>query len=380
MKVLLLYDYPPSPGGLATQGQLLHRGLEEMGVEVYSVNFESAQEKEWYYRWFEPDVVVGVGYWGHASHLVLHPKRYGITPIPWLVADGYMANYQEILEDLPLILVTSNWVKKVYMRDGLSGKNIEVLHVGCDTDSFKRRDKKDPKISTVREALGVSDEQIMVLTVGGDAASKGAQEVMQALAINDPEAPDWKYVCKVWPQPRTEQQNLSDMQLATHLGIEKNVVYTTSRISRNFMPYLLAACDIYTAPSRLEGFGMIQVEANACEKPVIGIKAMGMLDTLVHGKTAFLADVAQEIKLRETILGDESGYEYGHKYVFKRPRTVDYRASVHDIANYLMDLMKNPELREQMGAEGRKRVVENFDYRVIARKFVNIVSKRLGIS
>jgi len=170
------------------------------------------------------------------------------------------------------------------------------------------------------------------------------------------------------------------MQLATHLGIEKNVIYTTSRVSRNFMPYLLAACDIYAAPSRLEGFGMIQIEANACEKPVIGIKAMGMLDTLVHGKTAFLADVAQEIKLRETILGDESGYQAGYKFVFRRPRTVDYRASVHDIAKYLMDLMKNPELREQMGKEGRKRVVEYFDYRVIARRFVEIVSKRLGIS
>ena len=125
---------------------------------------------------------------------------------------------------------------------------------------------------------------------------------------------------------------------------------------------------------------MIQIEANACEKPVIGIKAMGMLDTLVHGKTAYLADVAQEIRLKETILGDESGYEAGHKFVFKRPRIVDYRASVHDIANYLMELMKNPQLREQMGKEGRKRVVEHFDYRVIAKKFVDIVSKRLGIS
>jgi glycosyltransferase involved in cell wall biosynthesis len=312
--------------------------------------------------------------------LVLHPKRYGVIPIPWLVADGYLANYREILEDLPLILVTSNWVKKVYMRDGLSGKNIEVLHVGCDTDSFIPREKTDPKVSTVREALGVSPEQIMIMTVGGDAASKGAQEVMQALALNDIEAPDWKYVCKVWPQPRTEQQNLVDLQLATHLGINQNVVYTTSRVSRNFMPFLLAACDIYAAPSRLEGFGMIQIEANACEKPVIGIKAMGMLDTLVHGKTAFLADVAQEIRLKETILGDESGYEAGHKFVFKRPRVVDYRASVHDLANYIMDLMKNPQLREQMGKEGRKRVVEQFDYRVIAKKFVDIVSKRLGIS
>ena len=380
MKVLVLYDYPASPAGLATQGQLLHRGLEELGVEVFSVNFESAQEKEWYYRWFEPDVVIGIGYWGHTPHLVLHPKRYGVLPVPWLVADGYIANYREILEDLPLILVTSNWVKKVYMRDGLSGKNIEVLPVGCDTDSFAPKDLKSPKITAVREALGVSEDQIMVLTVGGDAASKGAQEVMQALAINDIAAPDWKYVCKVWPQQRTDTQNLADLQLAASLGIDRNVVYATNIVSRNFMPYLLNACDIYAAPSRLEGFGMIQIEANACGKPVIGIKAMGMLDTLVHGKTALLADVAQEIRLKETILGDESGYEAGHKFIFKRPRTVDYRASVHDIANYLMDLMKDKDLREKMGEEGRKRVIENFDYRVIAKRFVEIISRRLGIS
>ena len=47
MKVLLLYDYPPSPGGLATQGDLLYRGLLEMGVDAQAVHFESAQEKEW---------------------------------------------------------------------------------------------------------------------------------------------------------------------------------------------------------------------------------------------------------------------------------------------------------------------------------------------
>lgn len=380
MKVLVLYDYPPTPAGLATQGNLLHRGLQELGIDVHSAHFESPQEKEWYYRWFEPDVVVGVGYWGHCPHLVLHPRRYGVTAVPWLVADGYMANYAEILEALPLILVTSNWVKRIYMRDGLSGKNIKVLPVGVDTDSFIPLDKNDTKIKAVREALGIAPDQIMILTVGGDAASKGAQEVMQALAINDPKAPDWKYVCKVWPQPRTEQQNLADLQLATHLGIEKNVVFTTSRVSRDFMPYLLAACDIYAAPSRLEGFGMIQIEANACEKPVIGIKAMGMLDTMVHGKTAFLASVAQEIRMKETIVGDESGYEPGHKVAFKRPRIVDYRASVHDIANYLMDLMQNAELREQMGKEGRKRVVENYDYRVIAKRFVKIISEKLGIS
>jgi len=380
MKVLVLYDYPPSPGGLATQGDLFYRGLKEMGVDVYPVNFESAQEKEWYYRWFEPDVVVGVGYWGHTPHLIMHPQRYGVTPVPWLVADGYIANYREILESLPLILVTSEWVKKVYIRDGLSGNNIEVLPVGCDTDSFRPYDKKDPKIAAIRQAIGVSEDEVMILTIGGDAASKGAQEVMQGLALIDKEAPAWKYVCKVWPQPRTEQQNLSDLQLATQLGIEKKVIYTTNRISRNFMPYLIAACDIYAAPSRLEGFGMIQVEANACEKPVVSINTMGLLDTMIQGETAYLADVAQEITIRETMVGTESGFQPGSKVVFKEPRIVDYRASIHDIAKYLLELMNNPDLCKKMGAAGRKRVVENFNYRIVAKKFVDIVQKRLGIN
>ena len=379
MKALVLYDYPPSPGGLATQGDLLYKGLLEMGVDAHAVHFESAQEKEWYYRWFEPDVVVGVGYWGHTPHLVLHPQRYGVQAVPWLVADGYIANYHEVLNALPLILVTSNWVKEMYVRDGIKSDNIEVLPVGCDTDSFFPRSKDDPKIMAVREALGISPDQIMILTVGGDAASKGAQEVMQALAIIDTKAPDWKYVCKVWPQPRTKAQNLLDLEMAKHLGIEKNVVYTTNTISRTFMPYLFGACDIYAAPSRLEGFGMPQVEAGACGKPVISIKAMGMLDTLIHKKTAFMASIEQKIVVKEVMLGEESGFEDQHKINFEVPRTVDYRANVQDIAKYLMMLMTDNGLRNKMGQAGRERVVENFDYRVVAKRFVLIMNDKLGI-
>ena len=379
MKVLVLYDYPPSPGGLATQGDLLYKGLLELGVDVYAVNSESAQEKEWYYRWLKPDVVVGIGYWGHTPQLILHPQRFGVQAVPWLVADGYIANYQEILNELPLILVTSNWVKEMYVRDGIKGDNIVVLPVGCDTDVFLPRLKTDPKIASVRESLGVSEDELLILTVGGDAASKGAQEVMQALAIIDKDAPPWKYVCKVWPQPRTLAQNLVDLKLANDLGIDKKVTYATNTISRNFMPYLIGACDIYAAPSRLEGFGMPQVEAGACGKPVISIKAMGMLDTLIDGKTALLARVAQKIVVNEVILGAESGYGDRHQVKFSIPRTVDYRANVQDIAKDLLKLMNDKALRQKMGNAGRERVVENFDYRVVAKRFLQIIQDKLGI-
>jgi starch synthase len=379
VKVLVLTEYPPSAAGLATQGQLLCQGLTEIGVDVHPVHFESPQEKEWYYRWFQPDVVLGIGFWGHVPHLVLHPQQFGMKCVPWLLADGYVAAHRDVLNALPLILVTSNWVKEVYIRDGIRGDNIEVLPVGCDSDRFVPRSRDDLKVRSIREALGVSDGQIMILTAGGDAASKGGQEVMQALALIDAEAPDWRYVCKVWPQPRTVKQNHFDLELAKDLGIDKKVIYSTNVVSHNFMPYLLASCDVYAAPSRLEGFGMIQVEANACAKPVIAINAMAFLDTMIHGETAFLAKVAEERKISEAVFGEGHGIDDSHRIVFPSPRTAEFRASVPDVAKYLLALMKDGDLRQHMGSAGRTNVVKLFDYRHVARRFVTIVSERLGI-
>jgi glycosyltransferase involved in cell wall biosynthesis len=299
--------------------------------------------------------------------------------VPWLVADGYIAEHREVLNALPLILVTSNWVKEVYIRDGIKGDNIVVLPVGCGTDRYAPHSRDDFKVQAIREALGISDDQLMILTAGGDGASKGAQEVMRALALIDSEVPDWRYVCKVWPQPRTDQQNLIDIKLAEDLGIGKKVIFSTNVVSQNFMPYLLSACDIYAAPSRLEGFGMIQVEANACEKPVIAIDAMAFRDTMVHGETAFLAKVAEERKITEALYGEGHDYQKSHRIVFPNPRTAEYRASVPDIAKYLRLLMQDRALRRRMGEAGRKRVVDLFDYRQVARRFVEIVSDRMGI-
>ena len=379
MKILIQYDYPASPSGLATQADLLYRGLKEAGVEAFPVNCESPAEKEWYYRWFKPDAVVGVGYWGHTPDLILQPQKYGMLPVPWLVADGYIANYQDVLNNLPLILVTSNWVKEMYLRDGIKGDNIEVLPVGCDTAAFAPFPKDNPKIMAVRESLGVKPDELMILTVGGDAASKGAQEVMHALSIIKDKISNWKYVCKVWPQPRTDKQTMHDMELARELGIADNIIFASSINSRNYGPYLLGACDIYAAPSRLEGFGMSQVEANSCEKPVISMKAMGMLDTLIDGETALLANIEQRIVVDHVLLGKESGYEDNYRIDFDVPRTVDYRANSEDIAKHLLNLIEHPELRLQLGKAGRKRVIENFDYKVVAKKFVEIINRKLQI-
>jgi len=379
MKILVLYDYPPAPGGLATQGDLLLHGLLEMGVDARPAHLKSDLEKEWHYRWFKPDVVVGVGFWGDYPEIVQHPQSFGMTAVPWLLADGYVANYRQELNVLPLILVTANWVKETFIRDGIRGDHMVVLPVGCNTDAFIPRPHDDPRIMAVRGVLGVAPDQLLVLTVGGDAASKGGREVMRALAQVRAEVPDFRYVCKVWPQPRTEVQNALDLELAAELGLTDRVSFPAQRVSRDLMPYLIAACDVYAAPSRLEGFGMPQVEAGACARPVIGIAAMAMLDTLVHGETAFLAGVAEENTITEAVLGPAAGFPPGHVVRFDRPRVADYRASVPDIASALRLLLNDAQLRQRMGEAGRARAVARFDYRLVARNLVAILSDQLGL-
>jgi glycosyltransferase involved in cell wall biosynthesis len=220
---------------------------------------------------------------------------------------------------------------------------------------------------------------LLILTVGGDATSKGAQEVMRALAKIQHEVPDWKYVCKVWPQLRTSIQNEADLQLAAQLGIVDKVSFVTNVTSREFMPYLMGACDIYAAPSRLEGFGMAQIEAAACEKPVLGIRAMGMLDTLTHCETALLANVAEEIVLNETVVGEEAGYAEQRRIIFDPPRIAEYRASVYDLATHLKSFMTDENLRQKIGQAARQHIVQKFDYRLVAKQFVQIIHDKLGI-
>jgi glycosyltransferase involved in cell wall biosynthesis len=86
-----------------------------------------------------------------------------------------------------------------------------------------------------------------------------------------------------------------------------------------------------------------------------------------------------ENKRAGATLGVAEGFEEGHHVVFPYLRTADYRASVPDVAKHLLHLMQHPDDRARLGRNGRKRVVERFDYRVVARQFVEIVGRKLGI-
>jgi len=384
MKSVILYAYPPEPDGLSLQGDMLFRGMKENGEDVMPCHLSSEFQKEWLYKYFKPDVAIGIGFWSYVPDIVRHPKKFDVIPVPWLVADGWVANYHEDLEKLPLVLVTSEWVKKTYERDGVNTKNFEVVHIGTETELFKPIPRSDQRVKLVRKMLGVRDDEVMILTAGGDVTSKGAQEILKALKKVDQQGSykkNWKYVCKVWGGASADDHYEDEMALIEELGDSKNnVVYIEGSLSREFMPLLLNACDIYAAPSRLEGYGLIQVEAQSCGKPVISINEMGPKETIVHGETGFLASVKETVELQEEWVYTHMGFEENQKIKFEKPKTFAYRADVDELAEYLMRLINDDELREKLGRAARRHVEENFEYHKIAKLTANLIKTRLGFS
>lgn len=381
MKAVILYAYPPEPDGLSLQGDMLYQGMKENGDKVRPCHFEGGFQKKWLYQNFKPDVAIGVGYWGHSPQIIIEPRQFGITPVPWLVADGWVADYHEEISGLPLVFVTSNWVKETYQRDGVDTKNFEISHIGIEPDLFRPMGKGDPSVRRIREMLGVKEDEKLILTVGGDVTSKGAQEVFRALKMIDKEFSNWKYLCKSWGSDCSREHHKDELELIKELGLDKKkILFLEGVFSWDFMPYLLNAADIYAAPSRLEGFGMVQVEAQACGIPVVSINVMGPKETILHGKTGYLADVDWEVKLESEIAPESTRRKEGERVFFAQPKTFAYRAKVEDIARHLLTLLTDDRKRLQMGEAAREHAVQNFHYRKIAENFTKTVKDVLALN
>jgi len=378
MKALILFPYPVESDGQSLQGYYLLQGLKYHGVDAVPCHFNNSIQKEYYLRHFKPDVAIGIGFWGNVPEILQEPMKFGVTTVPWFNADGWVANYKTEFDRLKLMFTTSEWVRSIYERDGVDCSKIIPMHIGIDTELFKPKEDRELNLA-LRRMLGVRDDEIMILTAGGDVTSKGAQEMFRALAQINEEFTNWVYVCKSWPSENASEWREKEEELLEELGIKDKIIFVDDIFSPEFMADILNACDIYAAPSRIEGFGMIQVEAMACGKPVISINAGGPAETIIHNKTGFLAGVAEEIRLNEEWAYPSMGFNSKQIIKFDKPKTFAYRADIDDLKNYTLKLLTDKKLREEMGKAAREHAVKNFDYKVTSKKMLDIIKEKLDL-
>jgi phosphatidylinositol alpha-1,6-mannosyltransferase len=247
--------------------------------------------------------------------------------------------FRYLIGNSDYLLGCSSFVKGEINRNwGYKGP-IHVLNPGVDTDRFRPCES----LSSDRD----SRTEFVLLTVGTLLNEhKGQDKVIEALVSIREEIPAVKYYV-IGDGP--ERGRLQDLAFKKH-GLD-SVVEFLGFIKDSELPMYFNKADVFIMPSRVapcaqgtEGFGIVYLEANACGKPVIGGNAGGVPDAILDGETGLLVD----------------------------PEDAD------DIARAVIWLYNNPDARASMGARGRERALDEFQWDSTTERFIEIIRKNLN--
>lgn len=235
------------------------------------------------------------------------------------------------------VLANSRYTAGLLHELGVTPARVRVVHPGCDTDRFT---PNAAEAAAQRRRLGIEPDCFMVLTVANLVERKGHDMVLRAVAKLRHTIPRLVYaIAGEGPHEAALKR------LASECGVSDCVRFL-GRIEAKDLPGLYAACDVFAMPARLrdsdndvEGFGIVYVEASACERPVIGGRSGGVEDAIMDGKTGVLVD----------------------------PLDVDA------IAATIERLWRDPALRASLGAAGRRRATSELTWRHFAARVCETV-------
>jgi glycosyltransferase involved in cell wall biosynthesis len=144
-----------------------------------------------------------------------------------------------------------------------------------------------------RSELGLSNDQIALVTVGRLIARKANHHLIEILSrINNP-----KLVLVLLGEGPART---SLMELAKRLRVENRVIMPGFVSEERKYQYLQAA-DIFVSTTSHEGFGLMYVEGMFCRLPIITYAHGGQADFLEDGKTGFLVRLNDQETFRQRL-------------------------------------------------------------------------------
>ena len=252
--------------------------------------------------------------WG--SDIITLPKKY------WFIKKIVEYN----LKRADAVTATSNILASATGEFIHDGKHVHTIQFGVDTDKFSPSNEKSTEskicigiVKSLEDKYGIEYliRAFKIVVEGGYESS--------LLIVGDGSL-------RKKLEELTESLNLS------------NSVRFIGRVHNNEVVEYLHMIDIFVAPSLSESFGVAVVEASSCGIPVIASDVGGFPEVVMHSETGFLVPP-------------------------KDPEA---------IASKIIKLIEEPSLRQQLGIEGRKFVLENFEWNLCANKMEKIYESILG--
>jgi len=219
-------------------------------------------------------------------------------------------------------------------------KRVHVVYNGIDPDEYR-----PVKSTTTLKRCRIDPTKPYLLFVGRIARQKGIIHLVRAIPFMDPGfqivlcagAPDT-------PEIAEEMKNA----VAQARKSRPDIIWIEEMMDKPSVIELYSHAGVFCCPSIYEPFGIINLEAMACETAVVASAVGGIKEVVVDGETGFLVPLDQM---------NESPFEPIHPEKFSR-----------DLAARINQLMKDPGMRERFGKAGRKRAEEKFSWSKIAQQ------------
>ena len=326
---LKVWRYRPSVHGLAAPDPKLAKAWEVLSFNVNMVSDPIDADIVHTHTWYT-NFAGALAKETYGSKLVA--TVHSLEPLrPWKkeqLGAGYALSSwmeKEGLQACDAVVAVSEEMKRDILKSyDIPASRIHVIHNGVDPEKYHPRDGSDslPKFGIRRP---------FVLFVGRLTRQKGVFDLVDAMEHFPEDA------TLVLATGRPDTQEIED-ELRRVVHADPRIVWIHQMLGDPDLVNLYNEAAVFACPSVYEPFGIINLEAMACETPVVATRVGGIKEVVVHGETGLLVPPGDPVKLGRAIA----------------------------------KLIENPALSARMGKAGRRRVSRFFTWARIAERTLRL--------
>lgn len=236
------------------------------------------------------------------------------------------------IEAADAVIAVSRGVRGDVMKcyPAVAPDRIHVIHNGIDPQVYRRL----PSSETLA-GYGIDEARPYAFFNGRITRQKGLPLLLAATLKLDPR----HQVVIAASSPDTPEIAAEVDALAGRVRDQgRTLVWIDRFISREELIHLHSGATVFVCPSIYEPFGLVILEAMACETAVVGSRVGGIPEIVVEGETGFLVDYDAD----------------------------DTESFTTELASKIRLLLDDPDQARPMGQAGRRRVVERFGWPAVA--------------